>query len=34
MFAFAVLAVEVGGWVVVFFARYDAVRGWSLREGC
>ena len=34
MFAFAVLAVEVGGWVVVFFARYDAVRRWFLREGC
>ena len=23
MFAFAVLAVEIGGWVVVFFVRYD-----------
>ena len=31
MFAFAVLAVEVGGSVMVFFVRYDAVQGESLR---
>ena len=31
MFAFAVLAVEVGGWVVVFFVRYDIVQERPLR---